>query len=244
MNRILTTLSQKWPEFLLEILVITIGILGAYMLNNWNEGRKSNRATDRALISVLEDLRQDSVQFGFHVSNSQRIADNLKRTVLNLLEEGPDDSLEFYYQRSRGYLVAVVNNSAFQSMNEQGLVAAIPDDDLRINLMNYFNFVQQNVIELREFEYQRLQESMHKINTDRAIDMDFTTHDNLQLNYNMVREILLEPGNFRRLYVYRETQDFLAQRAEGYVKTNNDLIRQLNDYLEGAPVKTKDEPEN
>ena len=53
MKKILETLKQKWAEYLLEIIVIMIGILGAFLLNNWNEERKENEA----LISILKNAK-------------------------------------------------------------------------------------------------------------------------------------------------------------------------------------------
>lgn len=231
MKRLFKTFSEKWPEYLLEILVITLGILGAYLLNNWNENRKSKLATNEALENVLEDLVQDSVQFQYHVKNSSQLASNLTKTIDIVLNGGPNDSLEFYYNRSKGFYFGVVHNSAFASMNELGLLPNIRDDRLKLELMRYFNFTQKNVLEFREFEYERQQSSVHLIVTDEAIDMQAVTVEDLQLDYQLVRKILQQPRNLKRLYDYRDTQRFLTERAKGYSKVNEQLIGELRTYL-------------
>lgn len=62
MKRIISTIQQKWPEYLLEVFVITIGILAAFTLNNWNEGRKQKHELSRILSLVMEDLQKDTAK--------------------------------------------------------------------------------------------------------------------------------------------------------------------------------------
>ena len=62
MKRILSTLSQKWPEYLLEILVIVIGIYGAFALEEWNENSKNRRYKQLMVQNIEKEFEINSIQ--------------------------------------------------------------------------------------------------------------------------------------------------------------------------------------
>jgi quercetin dioxygenase-like cupin family protein len=66
MKRILTTLSQKWPEYLIEAFVIIASILGAFALESWGQKREEQAKQKELLSNLLKDLKVALVQSEKH----------------------------------------------------------------------------------------------------------------------------------------------------------------------------------
>ncbi|WP_462248040.1 hypothetical protein [Ekhidna sp.] len=232
MKRIFKTLSQNWPEYFLEILVITIGILGAFTLNNWKEASDTKEQVYRSLKNLLSELEDDSVQFYYQERSSEMTLESVKRLLTMVKETGPaNDSMEYFYHKSRSFILYVPQNSSFNSMNQLGLLQHITDPDLLYKLQNYYTFTQPNVKILRDLEEQKFQENMNSINMDVAIIMEEASWDDLPLNYDKVKIILQEPENFRKVFKYGKTQEFLIGRSNGYRYVNDELIKSLRAYI-------------
>jgi len=86
MKKILETLKRKWAEYLLEMIVIIFGILGAFTLNNWNQWRKDGLKEKEILTDLIENLN-------YNVNTIQKITETLNgnhkssNIIINTIEQ-------------------------------------------------------------------------------------------------------------------------------------------------------------
>jgi len=89
-KRILTILKEKWPEYLLEIAVVFLGIYGAFSLNNWNENSSNRRIVGDYYCRFLADLNQDQVQVDSLLSEGHIRLQKSNEMLAELLVSAPD----------------------------------------------------------------------------------------------------------------------------------------------------------
>lgn len=86
MKRILQTLSQKWPEYFIEGVVIIASILIAIALENWNEDLQEKEEQQTLVAALINDLSikkdemiADRIYGEKLLSNFDQIIDQIRR---------------------------------------------------------------------------------------------------------------------------------------------------------------------
>lgn len=134
MKTILETLKKKWAEYLLEIIVIMIGIIGAYGLNNWNETRKNKLRTKSHLEELKAELLYDlsrlenvTIEFDIRDEAGLYVNEFLSGTLLHV------DTMKLKYS----YLIAGhlahfgFTDVAYNNLINSGNIGDIENDSLK-----------------------------------------------------------------------------------------------------------------
>ncbi|SNS51148.1 hypothetical protein SAMN05421640_0458 [Ekhidna lutea] len=138
MKRIFTTLSQKWPEYLLEILVITVGILGAFALNNWNEERKEDQLKNRLFKELHSRIRSDTLHFINTLEDNEKAGASarfLKDIIKN--NEPYSEGLDTALAQLRMLKSPESDYVAFDRLNNVG-IEIIDNDSLKNEIIHYY----------------------------------------------------------------------------------------------------------
>lgn len=77
MRRIINILYHKWPEYLIESLVIVASILGAYALDNWNAARLETRKAQKFLLELADELDEAEKYVQKNIAFHQKELDHI-----------------------------------------------------------------------------------------------------------------------------------------------------------------------
>lgn len=123
MKQIIEIIKLKWPEYFIEIIVITVGILGAFGLNNWNENRKTDKLKTDYIESLVLDLAKDTLQIAVYIKKNEIRLDSTAIALQVIYSNPSTDSLVKLARFDMSTLYStntIFNNSTFNSLIATG----------------------------------------------------------------------------------------------------------------------------
>lgn len=232
MKRILSTLSQKWPEYLLEILVITIGIYGAFALDNWNEKRKEKVDETIILNQLLEDLIEASYYSQKYIDREKEDVQLLQDVLLSrearsaIIQNPKADSLFFLIIWYMTIDVPVMQT--YSDLKNSGKTGLIKNTALRAMLTK----LEGKLIALNILLQDRI--DVHQVRIDNIAESKVNFLQILISQNKLSSDIPQETNNYEIMLQDQTILNLLAmklQLSSNILKTRDELHKEINGII-------------
>ncbi len=226
MKKILVILKVKWAEYLLEILVVTLGILLAFGLNSWNEWKKERKKEREILVDLTENLE----------TNIKAFEDDI--VYLDLLDKSSEIILN-----------SISNNQPYvDTLSRHFHMARIPKQELFLSQTGYEGFkdvglqiftnkeLQKEVVTLFESTYPRWFSNYNQVNKfysefDNHIVQNFIYSDAELVPVNYTK-LLTDHYYISWIRAYKEGRKYLVVKEKDLLNETQRVLQLIENELE------------
>ncbi|MDM9630265.1 DUF6090 family protein [Robiginitalea aurantiaca] len=221
--------DNKFSKYLLyavgEILLVVIGILIAFQVDNWNEQRKIRLEG----ISLLEDLKSDlefsRTELEYTINTNQQYLDGYRRIHYYLENDlAYNTELDSAFGNLDVWSIPLFSTTTYETLKTKG-IDIIANDSLKQQIIEVHNFNIQSLLDdTGLWEWSFSQNTTQRImvgNVRRSIDSD-----------------IARPNDFERLRTNEEFMNFLSilinirEDHIDYAKMTHSAIKDLIDHIE------------
>ena len=211
MKRILSTLSQKWPEYLLEIIVLVIGIYGAFALDGWKEARKERELERNILIELKKSLEKNCREMSSD-AGKRIIWNTSSHYVIHGLETKISyvDTMDIHFQNARKPGTNLtLSTGGYEALKNAGYTV-IQSEQLRNMIIELFELSHHSLLEEMEY-FESFQASR------QAILDELFSYDQNHFNPKQPFDVPLVPLDYQELL---ENEHYLSMIKSVMVQRN------------------------
>ena len=161
MRKIVKHIRKEWYRYIFDTIVVILGILIAFTLNNWNEKRLSKIASNEIYNNLLHTLRQDSTEIERIIKIQNKSLDALKKIITN-----NQNTIELEWNDvSSNNLIKNVMGGSLSFFPKYGVYNSIVSNN-EMDLI-YSNELKLSLVYLYDYQYKRYE------NIDAIVDQKF-----------------------------------------------------------------------
>lgn len=226
-------LSERWPEYILEIIVVIIGITISFTINNIQSDAADRRLEQNYLMGLLEDISSDILELEELITETKKVVESgrilLEQSGMNEPTVGKDEFVN-HVRTIAGRPNYISKNSTFTALKSSGYFHIIRDNQLLALLFDYEQHYQGlKSVEMAEMYVSATITGPYIIKSIPIADPEKT----IELIKNVdVKHILHDIEFVNNLHLRRDNR---TELLEGYIETLS-VAKRIKNVLEKNTV--------
>lgn len=146
-------LRKNWIKYGFETLVVVIGILMAFALNNWNENRIGNKLEKQYLERLAKDLKADTTYYNDRIASSEYLINYHREFIrkMHQTQKSFNEVQDLFSNLTWNSEQLTVQNVTYIELTNSGNLDILKNQDFKEGMIQYYRKNEEAAKHIAEF---------------------------------------------------------------------------------------------